>query len=235
MKRNILFTLLIIVLSALFGCTTEKFEYSSIGDSLTWQDGENFSETNIKVIGYQQVVKEKLDLDKIYNLGISGASLAVSSNYPMNGSIVKDISYKEINKSEVITIFVGTNDFKLNVPLGEINDLNETTFIGAYEILINRILENKSDNQKIYLISPLQRNKDGYDINKVNDVEYKLNDYVEAVKSIGEKFNIPVLDVYNNYDININNLDKYTIDGLHLNNDGYEVLGEDVATFISNN
>lgn len=233
-----LLILLISLLSA--GCVSEtntgiEKVYISFGDSITWQDKHKYPNAILKkATGYQSILEDELGYSTV-NKGIDGGSMAKSSSYPESGSILLDNTYKEIKSSNLVTVLAGTNDFKLNVPLGDLNKksdiFDDTTFIGAYQKLIEKV---KKENQsaKIYLFTPLQRDNDGYDIHNKNKAGYKLIDYVNAVKELGEYYDIPVRDLYNESEINENTLNKYTRDGLHPNEEGYEILASEMISFI---
>lgn len=212
----------------------EFVNYASIGDSITWQDSNIYKETNEKSIGYQSILKNRFSIKEVYNLGVSGASLGMNNYYPKKKCVVTDLDYPLLKDCDLITIMIGTNDFRYGVPIGSIDELADNTFLGAYQLLINTI-RNENPNAHIYLITPLQRNKDGYDINTINDCGNKLIDYVNATKSIGKKYSLPVVDIYNNFTINSSNLDKYTRDGLHPNDEGYKIIADYLYNFISQN
>lgn len=138
---------------------------------------------------------------------------------------------------DLVIIAAGTNDFKLNVPLG-INgqmgdvDFNTVTFYGAYRDLVEYILAN-DPAAKIVLFTPLQRDNSGYDINFTNPAGHKLIDYVNAIKEIGCMYGLPVCDMYNDSGITAENLSVYTMDGLHPNDIGYGKMGQYASYFIS--
>lgn len=213
--------------------------YISIGDSITWQDSHKYYYSKEIAIGYQSLLNQKIGFKSIVNYGIYGATMAKSSSFPTKDSIMARFKTKNFNHTDIITILAGTNDFKLNVPLGEIGNkdaknFDESTFYGSYRKLLDYILiQNKSVN--IYLFTPLQRANGGYDINKVNSSGLKLIDYVDAIKQLGYLYNLPVLDLYKSSGIDISNIKQYTSDGLHPNNIGYELISKPIYNFIENN
>lgn len=223
------FTLLFI-----FGFYSDcEYTWMTIGDSITYQDEKEYKRGPNKgeaAIGYQTVVKKKIDTIIIKNKGFSG--LALTSGKRSLYSNVIDINYDGI---DLVTIFCGTNDFKLNKPIGEISrsNFNEETFIGAFNNLINKI---KISNPKIriVLLTPLQRDNDYYSIYSTNEVNHKLNDYVNAIKNIGDFYNLQVVDFYEDSDFTFKNLNKYSLDGLHPNNRGYEIIGRKILQEIFN-
>lgn len=147
-----------------------------------------------------------------------------------------DDSKKDYSSADLITIFAGTNDFKLNVKLGKIGNINNknfdvSTFYGAYRSLIENI-RKQNPSAKIYLFTPIQRNNEGYDIKHRNIAGYKLIGYVNAVKNIGKLYKLPVVDLYSTSGITMENLKTYTVDGLHPNNKGYQLIVKPILKVI---
>jgi len=193
----------------------------TLGDSIT------------KANGYQPIVKEKLGFLKIDNKGINGQTMAYQKTNKSTYYIGKDINYKQY---DLVTIFIGTNDFRYNKKLGKLSNNNEydqATFIGAYQLLIEKILKSNKDIDLV-LITPLQRSKDGYDINFTNEAGYKLIDYVNAIKDLGKKYSLPVLDLYSNSGFTNNTLSVYTRDNLHPNEKGYKIIAQKMYSFLLN-
>lgn len=209
------------------------------GDSITWYDGNLYPSSTALCNGYPSVANKTMRIKTLRNIAVSGASMAKSPTYPTNGSIYvtgsnyPTVSYYDV---DITTIFAGTNDFKLNVPLGTIGldsdtTWDDTTFYGAYRHLIEAII-SQNPNTKIYLFTPIQRNNAGYDCNFTNTAGFKLIDYVNAVKSIGQMYGIAVLDLYSLSGITRKTLTNYTIDSLHPNDAGHARIADLVRHFI---
>ena len=192
----------------------------TLGDSIT------------KANGYQPIVKERLGFSKVDNKGINGQTMAYQKTNKSTYYIGKDINYKQY---DLVTIFIGTNDFRYNKKLGKIKESNydEMTFIGSYQMLIERILSSNPEVDLV-LITPLQRTKDGYDIIYINKAGNKLVDYVNGVKALGEKYSLPVLDLYSTSGFTSDTMDVYTRDDLHPNKKGYEKISEKIYRFLLN-
>jgi lysophospholipase L1-like esterase len=210
-----------------------------IGDSITWQDKHIYADLKTIAKGYQTIVDKKVKFSEVRNAGISGASMAKSSNFPTaNGSLCAAgidpaVSYSDV---DLITLFAGTNDFKLNVPLGTLGQIgdtafDDTTFYGAYRMLVEYLLTSKP-TIKIYLFTPLQRDNSGYDVNYTNSAGYKLIDYVNAVKEVGQMYGLPALDLFATSGFTALTLNTYTRDGLHPNDIGYERIADIIKGFI---
>ena len=191
--------------------------------------------------GYVEFLKPLLGVDYIGKFAIAGRGVADSVNgdgankfgLVFNGT---PIDYSTI---DFVVIPIGTNDFKLNVPIGEMQPINSggydvDSFCGAFQHLIEGILsQNKKIN--IFLITPLQRDNDGYDIYHTNTAGHKLIDYVDIMDKLGELYSAVVYDAYRNSGVNLLTLDEYTDDGLHLNSWGYSKVTPKYAKLIKKN
>ncbi|RYD89479.1 MAG: SGNH/GDSL hydrolase family protein, partial [Sphingobacteriales bacterium] len=114
----------------------------------------------------------------------------------------------------------GTNDWWSGLPVGTIDDYTKNTGTGttsgAYRKIINKI-RSLNASAKIVLITPMQRNDFVYIGDSHNNAygSYKpkngrsLEDFVNAVAAIGKYEKIPVVDLYHNKELSIENLVKF--------------------------
>ena len=209
--------------------------FLSLGDSITALDGKKYSDLPGIITGYQTILKEKLGFFSQDNRGVSGQPMADGSRNGV-GTVTTGLTLI-YDLYDLVIIAAGTNDFKLNMPLGILGSVGDKgfdrkTFYGAYRTLIEYMLTKKPE-LRICLFTPLQRDHSGYDVNFQNSAGHKLIDYVNAVKSIGQMYSIPVCDFYSNSGITKLNLHWFTYDGLHPNNEGYARIGDYASRFIS--
>lgn len=217
--------------------------FINFGDSISWQDGQPYSNSSYTANrgtiarGYQTILKENLGFASYNNQAISGRPMADGTANGV-GTVTTGLSVSDFSPYSLCIIASGTNDFKLNVPLGSLGVIGDTgfnrnTFYGAYRTLIEYIL-SKKPTIRIVLFTPLQRDNDGYDVNHVNTSGHKLVDYVNAIKAIGEMYGIPVCDMYSNSGITKLTFGSYLMDGLHPHDIGYERMGGYATNFIEN-
>ena len=206
-------------------CSKYDYQWLSIGDSITWQNGRPYKYGAIaKGYQHQFILHQKKSI-KLENKGFSGLPLTGSET-----SVYSELENFNFKNHNLITIFVGTNDFRLNKPIKSADSLN--SFKYCLSILIRKI-KNQNPNAKIYLLTPLQRDKDGYDISYTNSVGLTLNDYRNEILHIGKTTNTPVIDLYNESGITTQNLSKFTLDGLHPNDAGYKMIAKTLLKYIA--
>lgn len=210
--------------------TPLSLTWNSGGDSITWQDKKLYTtgpDTGTYAIGYQTLVRNKVNFFHHNNYGVSGDALSASN--PDDGKCwVRDSATWAV--ADVFTLAHGTNDFRLNRPLGTtsdyINATGDLTFYGALREFIDYCYGANSE-YKIILITPIQRNN-FYDTFDPNALGHTLNDYADAIRFVGERESLSVVDLLRYGGINLHNLSTYTIDGLHPNNLGYEVMAAQI-------
>lgn len=158
-----------------------------------------------------------------------------------------------IRSANVITIAHGTNDFKLETPLGTIDDAATSaslffdsaytattnkidgTFYSDYKGVIERILSINL-NAKIMLIAPIRRTQAAATGTDTNAKGFKLKHYADAVKNIGEYYGLPVLDNFNTSGFNDLTIPSWTTDGLHPTPWAQEnVVAVKVINFLTSN
>jgi lysophospholipase L1-like esterase len=187
--------------------------------------GDSITEAN----GYQPLVREVLGFSVVTNAGKSGCPLTAGSDRD-NGATVH-IGRQMEPVYECVTIFAGTNDFRLDMPIGEKGSRDIHTFCGAYRELIEDIL-NKNPACRLNMWTPLQRNKDGVDTRYVNKEGHRLIDYVEVIEHLGLDYGLPVLNLYAVSGFNRITLPLFTYDGLHPNAEGYKRIASVARSFL---
>ncbi len=208
---------------------------SFLGDSIT--EGNGVKDVNNR---YDNIILKELKLSDVNNYGIGGTCFAFQKNRglaPRNDLCFCGRAGYISTESNVIIVFGGTNDYERGqAPFGTMKDDLPNTYCGAVEYLMNYLCDAYPDASKIFM-TPTRRKGDMCISNtpgKLNDAK-PLLDYAEVVITKAKKYNIPVLDLYNILPINPNNTfdnNKYTTDGLHLNDEGHKVLAKYLVEFL---
>lgn len=140
--------------------------------------------------------------------------------------------------TDVLVIFFGTNDWAGNLPLGTASSADGTTFRGAINYSVDKIL-SAYPNLKIVFIAPMWRSRnvggDGLDAdtNPRGDGAY-LIEFVDAAIAQANLNKIPALDLYRTSGVNKYNHTTLLADGLHpATGVGYQRVADKVASFMT--
>ena len=126
---------------------------------------------------------------KYNNYGISGASLTANGQNPF--------VYRYMNMeadADLIIVKGGTNDFG-NTAAGSMTSRADTTYAGALRVLMEGLIDMYPDKQIVFL-TPIKRCEGGQTPATKNRYGNTLNDFANTVVAVGEKYNIPVINLY---------------------------------------
>ena len=208
MKRIVL---LLIIISAITSFKTKELSWVAIGDSITYLN-EHRNETGNRITkGYMTRVVEKLPNIRYTNQGHNGWT---------SGGIASEIEKLGVEKADVYSIFLGTNDWWQGRPLGTLkdykNNTGNNTVNGSFRIIIDK-LRSLNKDAKIILITPMQRTDFVY-INDMKNSAYgsykekngqSLEQFANATKVIANHERFELVDLYHNSGMNLRNLVKY--------------------------
>ncbi|MCH9267552.1 SGNH/GDSL hydrolase family protein [Pediococcus acidilactici] len=203
-----------------------------VGDSITY--GLHATDSSHS---YPSVIAKNTHLT-VFNEGVSSATWQNGSNDDSISLVTRSKSI-DFTRGNTVVLFAGTNDFAQNLPIGKSDDTTDKTLFGA----INNTLKNiyaKNSKADVRLIAPMWRARIN-DATKFEDIETTTNslglylkDYVDAILEIGNKYHLPVLDLYHKLNINQLNYSAWLADGLHPNDDGYQKLANIIGKFVAN-
>jgi lysophospholipase L1-like esterase len=197
LKKPILFLL---VLSVLLSSFTQQKEltWMAIGDSITYLNGRPELTKNRISKGYMDDVVAKLPYIKFTNNGHPGWTAK---------SIADNIDKLDLVKTDIYSVFLGTNDWWVGLPIGTMSDYqNKTgnqTVYGSYRTIIDKI-RGLNPDAMIILITPLHRT-DYVDLNNPSvfihgDYQDKdgvyLSQYADAIKAIADAEHLKLVDLY---------------------------------------
>jgi len=195
-----------------------------LGDSITEGHGTTDPEK-----AFHQIIKEKYGLEFAYNYGIGGTRIA-RQLVPTRDRTKHDLYFElraEImdRNADAVVVFGGTNDYGHgDAPFGETESEDIYTFCGAVNSLIGK-LEREFPKAEIIFMTPLHRLNETQPTQPDGKI---LEDYVNAIREICKKRNIPVIDLFE-----INPLDprdaELVPDGLHPSDEGHKIMAEVIA------
>jgi lysophospholipase L1-like esterase len=199
------------IVAALFLLTSFRppaITWTAIGDSITYLNDHQDETGNRISKGYMSMVAERLPNVSFVNQGHNGWTAV---------GIAREIENLGLKKTDVYSIFLGTNDWWQGLPVGKLDDyVNNTglnTVYGAFKIIINKI-HGLNPNAKIILITPMQRGDFVYINDAHNNAwgsykaknEQLLLQFATAVKKIAEHEHYQVIDLYNEQRLKLEHL-----------------------------
>ena len=210
-----------------------------LGDSIT--EGVGVTDQNNR---YDNIVHRRLELAAHYNYGIGGTRLAhqsAPSETPRYDLCFCGRAYLLDKSADLIVVYGGVNDYiHGDAYFGKMEDRTPETFCGAVYFLMN-FLKTNYEGKKIVFMTPAHMHFRGISDKCLTGRPMKkpdaqpLSAYVEVIKARGKELGIPVLDLFEKLPIDPNNesdREKYTVDGLHFNDDGHEILANTLCDFL---
>jgi lysophospholipase L1-like esterase len=202
-------------------------KWNAIGDSIT-------APTDT----YHKIISQNSGISAV-NFGINGSRAAVLNKENALDDIALVTRMATFNNNaDLCTIYIGTNDWGDGIPLGVIDSTSNSDFYGAMNNVITNILTNKP-TIRLALITPMRRWLNGNGVEITNDLTTTnkngnyLREFVNAVVDLGEKYSLPVLNLYDNSGVNQLTHSTMLIDKLHPSTAGKVRLATIIEGFIS--
>ncbi|PSL30109.1 SGNH/GDSL hydrolase family protein [Dyadobacter jiangsuensis] len=204
--------LLLLALTVIFAASKpRKITWVAIGDSITYLNDHQNETGNRVTKGYLTLISEKFPQVTYVNQGHNGWTSV---------NIADKIESLGLVEADVYTVFLGTNDWWQGKPLGTIADYEQgkgsSTVYGAFRVITDK-LKQLNKKAKIILITPMQRGDFVYINSYKNNAfgSYKpkrdqtLEQFANAVVEIGKREKIPVVDLYHDSGINLDNMVRF--------------------------
>ena len=217
------------------------FKVNFLGDSIT----EGAGVSDIANCRYDNRLAKMLEFSAVNTYAISGSRLAYQS-YP-SASPRYDLcfcgrAYDMDTTADMVVVFGGVNDYiHGDAQFGEIGDTTPVTFCGGVYFLMN-LLREKYGNKPIIFLTParcfLRHEVDDLvpSVHAAKRVAGKpLVNYVDVIIETAKQFDIKVLDLYRDLGIDPHipeQFEKYTMDGLHFNDDGHDIIAQKLKALI---
>ena len=222
------------------GLPLEKYKKINVmGDSITEGVGASQeSKTYPAVLG-------RLTGAVINNYGVSSSRITDADTDIPHPSPMVNRMYSMDKSADLIVVFGGTNDFWFgDCPIGKPSDRGQKTFYGALNTMMS-YLKATYPNADIVFITPYQQSKGATETKPYDRSTYcnmgtgTLKDYRIAMLDRCQYYNIPVLDLYADFELNtvdnpeaLRKYGQYLCDGCHLNDAGYNLLARKIYSFV---
>ena len=216
------------------------FKINFLGDSIT----EGAGVRDIANCRYDNRLGKLCELAAVNNYGIGGTRLAHQtkpSAKPRHDLCFCGRAYNMDKTADMVVVYGGVNDYiHGDAPFGEIGDKTPATFCGGVYFLMD-YLRTAYEGKPIVFMTPARCNYGEVDCFKTSPRADKhptskpLLAYVEVIEETAKQFDIPVLNLYEKLGLDPHDEEtyqKYTVDGLHFNDDGHAFIAERLKDFI---
>jgi uncharacterized repeat protein (TIGR02543 family) len=196
-----------------------------LGDSIT--EGVGVTEDSER---FGDIVSSTLGFDNYINMGVSGSTIAVRTSF--TNSFAERAPSVPVD-TDYVVVMGGINDYRQDIPLVD--------FSTDLETMINA-LETAAPNATIILMTPYETSHSGVPSSTANGVGATLDDYVDAIITTSDQIGdttprVNLIDLNNiiGFDAsnNIEDKEKYTLDGVHTNIAGNIRIANILISFFS--
>ena len=212
-----------------------------LGDSIT----EGVGVTDRANNRYDKVLAKNCGLAATYNYGVGGTRLAHQqkpSAKPRHDLCFCGRAYDLNKTADIVVVYGGVNDYiHGDAPFGQIGDTTPATFCGGVYFLM-KLLGTLHPGKTLVFMTPARYCGKGTKSDTVPHPHAgKLPDakpllfYVETIKETAKQFDIPVLDLYHTLGIDPHNEEQrlgLTVDGLHFNDAGHQIIAVRLKEFL---
>lgn len=161
---------------------------AALGDSIT-ENGGTVADTHS---GWRTYVYNSLILaSPVVNNGIGGTRVSGGGENAMwQDARINAIS----TDSDVVLFNGGMNDWGGNAPIGTIDSTDTDTFMGALNVVAQKLLTRFPNTRIFWMTTTYGRNNNDVtpDLNGLN---LTTRDYAEAIRTVAKKYGFPVIDL----------------------------------------
>ncbi len=210
-----------------------------LGDSIT--EGATLHDAANR---YDNALARRCGLERVYNMGVGGTRLAhqrVPSDKPRHDLCFCGRAYDIPEDAQVIVVYGGINDYRHgDAPIGRMGDSTPATFCGAVAFLM-ALLKTQHPQATVVFLTPQKCVREGDDYLHPSTNPHKLGDaqpekyYCDVIVQTAQRFQIPVLNLYERLPVDPMDpasREKYTSDGVHLNDAGHLLLSRLLEDFL---
>lgn len=220
-------------ISTYSGWSNNTSHNNSIGANAVWYPNNNYTGANLKVEDtWWHRTLTGLDYELAVNNSWSGSLVTNAQTYNIRAKNLHNTSTGA--RPDIVIILMGVNDFAAGTEIGNYDGTkdvptNPSTFSEAYGRLLHNIFTTYKDVE-VYCCTFLPDLKRFSSIENANGVE--LSDYNDAIIEIAENMGAKIIDLNTDINISASNITQYTVDRLHPNSKGMELIADIIINAI---
>ena len=249
-KKFLMIGFLALLGVSLVACQREKQKLVCFGDSVTEGAMVAYQEDT-----YPQLVGKDLNAE-VVQMGMSGQTLCEGGHCE---SCMDDIDSIPTD-ADVVIVALGLNDWDQAVAdgvlagrqefplgtnyymLGEKGTEDTSTIRGAVAAYCQRIEEHlEKEDATIYFMTPLIcgwnrslgiQSQTDYDAEQTNIHGFTQEEMTNAIIDVCKEYDVEVIDLYHDTEVNESNAATYYTDGIHPNEKGHRVIADEIIRVL---
>jgi lysophospholipase L1-like esterase len=206
--------------------------------------GSNAGVTSVNQTWWKRLI-DYTGMSLLVNNSWSGSMVSTVNGDTSAGCMTRaTLLHSGTTNPDIIIIFMGYNDFNLEVGLGTYNGTGAfptatTTFREAYAIMLNKVLTQYPTSEIYCCTLPHSERNDETTFPEMNSNDVLLSEWNKAIKDMTDLFGVNIIDI-NKCGITHQNLNLYTGDwdgttGIHPNSEGHRLIANKVIrTLLAN-
>lgn len=205
----------------------------TIGSNVIWYPNNNYTGANLaaKDTWWYQTANE-LGYEICVNNSWSGSVVNTAQTYNVRA---KNLHNNLMHVPDIIVVFIGVNDYAANTSVGSYDGTttaptNPSNFSEAYGRMLYTIKNTYPDAVVFTCTFLSDRKRMSSD---VNGAGISITEYLNAIETISGNMGVNVIDLYNDSGINGSNIATYTVDRLHPNALGMDLITNTVVEAIN--
>ena len=152
--------------------------------------------------------------------------------------VLAELSQIDFSKTKLLLIGYGANDYHAGELIESEDSFDEHTYTGAMRSAI-RTLQNTYPDMRIVMITPTYTwyTELGLTCEEYVRGGYVLEDYVNAAIEVARELGLEIIDLYHGVypHEEWEDWQKYSVDGLHPNEEGRDLLSQIVIEYLTEN
>lgn len=186
---------------------------------------------NHNLKGYESYFEESLSMEELANSIVTGDFLVQRSvikkisKLDYYESRLEQLSKIDFDKTKVLIIEHGTNDYAFQISPEQMRE--------SLSGIISKLKKRYPDMQ-IWISSPtycyIVRNEENIYCDTTGLGPYMLEEYVLVEEQVCKELGVGFIDNYHQDVITKETLEQYSLDGLHLNEVGRQVIADNILT-----
>ena len=204
----------------------------TIKNNVKWYPNTNYKGADLDVKDtWWYKVSEELDYEICVNNSWSGSCVKDEQTYDKRA---KNLHNNDNKNPDIIVVLMGVNDYANGTSIGSYDGNGEVTNINSFSDAYGKMIINMKESypESEIFCSTFLPDRKRFNSN-TNSKGIKEDDYNDVIRVLSKNLDVNLIDLYLKSGINSQNIGDYTVDKLHPNAMGMNLISEMVISSIN--